>query len=253
MKFNFLGTGTSQGVPVVGCGCPVCKSNDKKDNRLRTSLLVESDTTTVAIDAGPDFRYQLLRAGVQKLDAIVYTHEHNDHIAGLDEVRSFNYLQGKPMDLYCTERVEQSLRRMFYYVFENSDYPGVPRVRFHRIGAEAFQVGDIHFQPIPMMHGNMPVFGYRMGDFTYITDANYIGETEKNLVRHSKVLVVDALRRTPHHSHFSLKEAIALAHELDAKQTYLTHISHHMGLHAEVNREIPENTRLAHDGLVVEL
>lgn len=252
MKFTFLGTGTSQGVPVVGCRCHACTSKDPKDERLRTSLLVESGHSAISIDVGPDFRYQMLREDVRKLDAVVITHEHNDHIAGLDDVRAFNFIQQKPMEVYATEATQAALRKKFYYVFEKADYPGLPQIILKTIGDKPFKVGDIEMTPIPVMHADMPVLGFRMGDFTYITDANYIGETEKNLARGSKYLVLNALRKEPHHSHFTLSEAVALSRELEAEHTYLTHISHQMGRHEEISKQLPKGVELAYDGLVVE-
>lgn len=251
MRFTLLGTGTSQGVPIIGCNCEVCNSTDIRDKRLRTSLLVESESTQLSIDIGPDFRYQMLRQGVQKLDGILITHEHNDHIAGLDEVRALNFMQKKAMPIYCTERVEQALRKKFYYIFENSDYPGVPQIDLVRIDQDPFTLGDIKIIPIQLMHASMPVFGFRMGDFAYITDANYISESEKQKLVGVKYLVLDALRREKHHSHFNLAEAVELADEIGAKQTWLTHVSHQMGLAADVNAELPEGIRLGYDGLEV--
>lgn len=253
MRFTLLGTGTSQGVPIIGCNCKVCRSSDPQDKRLRTSLLIESEETSVCIDIGPDFRYQLLREDVRHLDAVVITHEHNDHIAGLDEVRALNFIQKKPMPVYCTAEVENALRRKFYYVFENSDYPGVPRIQFIRIGEENFKVGNINITPIQLMHADMPVLGFRIGDFAYITDANYISEVEQEKLRGVKYLVFDALRREKHHSHFSLSEAVEFARKLSPDKTWFTHVSHQMGLAAEVNAELPENMMLAYDGLVVEV
>jgi len=252
MKYSFLGTGTSQGIPVIACHCRVCTSNNPKDKRLRTSLLIESEETTVAIDCGPDFRVQMLHENVKQLDAIVFTHEHNDHIAGLDEIRAFNYFNKRPMQIYCTERVQKALRKKFFYIFENADYPGVPQIKFHTIRLDDFRIGDITFHPIPLKHAEMPVLGFRMGDLTYISDANYIGETEKNIARNSEYLVLNALRREPHHSHFTLEEAIDLSKELKAENTFLTHISHQLGKHAEVEMELPKKVRLAFDGLQVE-
>lgn len=250
MKFTFLGTGTSQGVPVIGCQCHVCTSPDPKDKRLRTSLLVESKHTSVCIDVGPDFRYQMLRQDVRRLDAIVITHEHQDHVAGLDDVRAFNFLQKRAMPIYATERVQEVLRRKYDYIFNNQHYPGVPQIIFKTIGTEPFRIGDIDFRPIPMMHADMPVLGFRMGNFTYITDANYIGETEKKLAHKSRYLVINALRKEKHHSHFNLEEAIELSKELKAGQTYLTHISHQMGRHGEVSPDLPEGVELGYDGVV---
>ena len=215
-------------------------------------MLVESDQHKVCVDIGPDFRYQLLREGVERLDAIVITHEHNDHIAGLDEVRALNFIQQRAMPIYCTERVELALRKKFYYIFENSDYPGVPQIEFVRIGKQPFSIGDITLLPVQLMHADMPVLGFRMGDFAYITDANYIASAEKQKLKGLQSLVLDALRREKHHSHFTLGEAVTLAKELEVPQVWLTHVSHQMGLAAEVNAELPENMQLAYDGLVVE-
>ncbi len=252
MKFTFLGTGTSQGIPVIGCTCKVCTSDDSKDNRLRSSLLIESGKTTINIDIGPDFRQQMLRAGVRDMDAILFTHEHQDHTAGLDEVRAFNFINQKPVKLFATERVQKRLREQYSYIFNNADYPGIPQISMHNLEAgKPITVGDIKFLPIKVMHGQMPVLGFRIGDFTYITDANYIGETEKNLIRGSKHLVLNALRQKSHHSHFTLDEAIELSQELEVPNTYLTHISHQLGLHAEVSKDLPKGVELAWDGLVV--
>lgn len=253
MEFTLLGTGTSQGVPIIGCHCAVCNSTDPKDKRLRTSLLIQSAQTKVCVDIGPDFRYQMLREGVEALDGIVITHEHNDHIAGLDEVRALNFIQKKSMPIYCTEMVEQALRKKFYYIFENSGYPGVPRIEFIRIGEQEFNIGDIRIIPIQLMHADMPVLGFRIGDFGYITDCNFIAEGEKQKLKGVKYLVFDALRREKHHSHFSLPEAVEFAKELAPAKTWFTHVSHQMGLAAEVNAELPENMRLGYDGLVVEV
>ena len=215
-------------------------------------MLVESEETTICIDIGPDFRYQLLRENVDQLDAVVITHEHNDHIAGLDEVRALNFIQQRPMPIFCGEDVEFALRKKFYYIFENSDYPGVPRIDFMRIDGQEFSIADILIIPIQLMHGDMPVLGFRIGDFAYITDANFISEMEKAKLEGVKYLVLDALRREKHHSHFSLPEAIELARELAPERTWFTHVSHQMGLAAEVNAELPENMQLGYDGLVVD-
>lgn len=253
MRFTFLGTGTSQGIPVIGCDCRVCKSSDPRDKRLRCSLLIESSHHTVLIDAGPDFRQQMLRAGVKKLDAIVFTHEHMDHLSGLDDVRAFNYFQQKPMPLYARPAVQQRLRQQYAYIFDNSGYPGLPQVEMREIGQGPFQIGDITLHPIELMHAEMPVLGFRMGDFTYITDANYIAEAEKEKVKGSQVITLNALRREQHHSHFSLSEALALAAELNCPSTYLLHLSHQMGTHAEIAQELPAGVHLAYDELIVNL
>lgn len=254
VKFTFLGTGTSQGIPLIGCTCEVCTSDDSKDKRLRSSLLVQSGRTTVSIDVGPDFRYQMLRAKVNRMDAVIITHEHMDHTAGLDEVRAFNFIQGTPVKVYATERVQKRLKEQYSYIFNNSDYPGVPQIELITIDSKTpFTIGDITFQPIKVMHGQLPVLGFRVGDFTYITDANYIGETEKNLIKGSKHFVINALRKKNHHSHFTLSEAIELAQELKVPNTYLTHISHQLGKHKEVSKELPKGVELAWDEKVVEL
>lgn len=252
MKFTFLGTGTSQGIPVIGCTCKVCTSDDIKDNRLRSSLLVQSDKTTINIDIGPDFRQQMIREEVNDMDAILFTHEHQDHTAGLDEVRAFNFIHQKAVRVYAAPRVQKRLKEQYSYIFNNTDYPGIPQISMNTLEAgQPVTIGDIKVLPIKVMHGQMPVLGFRIGDFTYITDANYIGETEKNLIRGSKHLVLNALRQKSHHSHFTLDEAIELSQELEVPNTYLTHISHQLGLHAGVNKDLPKGVELAWDGLIV--
>jgi len=252
VKITFLGTGTSQGVPLIGCQCAICRSSDPRDKRLRTSVLIESDTTTVVIDSGPDFRYQLLRADVRKLDALVFTHSHKDHMAGMDDIRAFNYLQGKPVDVYATEFTQSVLRKEFEYVFQNSDYPGIPQLNLHTIqNGTGFSIGDIHFTPIQVMHYKMPVLGFRIKDLTYITDANFIAEEEKQKIRGSQHLILNALRRETHISHFTLQQAIDLSQELAPQHTWFTHISHQLGRHAEVETELPEGIHLAYDTLSI--
>ena len=211
MKFTLLGTGTSQGVPVIGCRCEVCTSSNPKDQRLRCSVLIETETTTVIIDAGPDFRQQCLRANVKKLDAVVFTHEHRDHSAGLDDIRPFNFKQNKDMEVYCTEQVEQSLKQQYEYIFADLTYPGIPKVMIRTISDEVFTIGDIEFTPIQVMHYKLPVLGFRIGDFTYITDANFISPEERAKASNSKLLVLNALHHKPHISHFNLEEARAVA------------------------------------------
>ncbi len=251
MKFTFLGTGTSQGVPMIGCKCEVCTSTDLKDKRLRSSLMVESGSHRLVIDSGPDFRQQMLREKVDKLDGIVFTHEHKDHIAGLDDVRAFNYLNRKPMEVYATEEVQLALKREFFYIFNGDNYPGIPKINLHTIDEQPFEASGIKFIPIPVMHLKLPVLGFRVGGFSYITDANFISDKSKELLFNSDVLVLNSLRREKHVSHFNLEEAIELVNELKPKMTYLTHISHQLGKHEEVEKELPENIRLAYDGLVV--
>lgn len=253
MEVTFLGTGTSQGVPVIACPCRVCHSPDSRDQRLRSSILVSHRNSQVVIDTGPDFRQQMLRSGTTALDGVVYTHEHKDHIAGMDDVRAFNYFQQKHIDLFCSQRVEEALRREFGYAFSEEKYPGVPEVNLRRIGNEPFEVAGIPFQPIEVMHMKLPVLGFRIGSFTYITDANFIPEREKDKIRGSRILVLNALRRKPHPSHFTLDEALRLAEEIGAETTYLTHISHQLGTHSEVEAQLPSGVRLAWDGLKIHI
>lgn len=249
MKITFLGTGTSQGVPVIACDCRVCTSGDPCDRRLRSSVLVEDKHTAAVIDSGPDFRYQMLRARVKKLDAIVLTHEHKDHLAGMDDVRAFNFQQKRPMDVFATSRVQETVIREFAYVFSSVNYPGLPKINLIEIQNEPFKVGTLRFRPVEVMHYKLPVFGYRIGDFTYITDAKTIEPEEKEKIKGSKILVLNALQREAHVSHFTLDEAVALARELDAERTYLTHISHKLGKYAEIEERLPQNIHLAYDGL----
>ncbi|WP_345948227.1 MBL fold metallo-hydrolase [Mucilaginibacter sp. PAMB04274] len=253
MIITFLGTGTSQGVPVIACECEVCTSADKHDKRLRTSLLVEAEGKVIVIDSGPDFRYQMLRAGVKHLDAVVFTHEHKDHTAGLDDIRAFNYIQQTPMDVYAVPRVQEALKREFSYIFAEYQYPGIPKLNLHTIGLDPFKVGPLKFTPIEVMHYRLPVLGFRIADFTYITDAKTITEKETEKIYGSKTLVVNALQKEAHISHFTLDEAIAFAQKIGAETTYFTHISHRLGKYADVSRELPENIKLAYDGLKLEL
>jgi phosphoribosyl 1,2-cyclic phosphate phosphodiesterase len=247
MIFTFLGTGTSQGVPMIGCPCKVCTSEDQRDKRLRSALMVETDAARVVVDSGPDFRQQMLRENVKNLDAIVFTHEHKDHIAGLDDVRAFNYLQKKPMDVFASAAVQIALQREFFYVFSGDTYPGIA------ISEEPFKISGINFLPIPVMHLNLSVFGFRMGDFSYITDASFISEKSKELLKGSKILVLNALRKEKHVSHFNLEEALQIAGEIGASHTYLTHISHQLGTHEELMQELPPNVSCAYDGLKIRL
>lgn len=254
MKIVFTGTGTSQGVPVIGCQCEVCQSDDPRDHRLRTSALVElNNGKTLSIDSGPDFRQQMLRAGVRELHGVLFTHEHKDHIAGMDDIRSFNFLMKRKMDILATSAVEKALRREFYYVFDKDPYPGVPQINLLPIDHLPFNYHGQKIIPIQVMHYRMPVLGFRIGDFTYVTDANYISDAEKEKMKNSKVLVLNALRKEKHISHFNLEEAVDLVRELKPEVAYFTHISHLMGTHNDVSAELPENIHLAHDGLMVEV
>jgi len=253
VTITFLGTGTSQGVPVIACGCEVCTSAFAYDNRLRTSILIEAEDKTIVIDSGPDFRYQMLRAGVKRLDAIVYTHEHKDHIAGMDDIRAFNYFQQGPVDIYADFRVQRALTREFPYVFDGTGYPGIPQVTVHPIGLDPFDIGSVKFTPIEVLHYRLPVLGFRVNDFTYITDAKTVSEVEKEKIKGSKILVINALQKQTHISHFTLDEAIDFANEIGAETTYLTHISHRLGKHQDISAELPPNIRLAYDGLKLEI
>ncbi len=253
MKITFLGTGTSQGVPVIACECEVCASDNAKDNRLRTSILVEDDKTKVIIDTGPDFRYQMLRAKVKRLDGVVFTHEHKDHLAGLDDIRAFNFKQQKEMDVYANARVQEALIREYGYIFSSIKYPGIPKIKLIEIQNKPFKVGTLHFLPIEVMHFKLPVLGFRIGDFTYITDAKTISDAEFEKVKGSKILVLNALQKEKHVSHFTLDEAIEMANRANAELTYFTHISHKLGKHNDVENELPTNIRLAYDGLELTL
>lgn len=249
LTITFLGTGTSTGVPMIACGCEVCTSNNEKDKRLRSSILVQSATTTLVVDTTPDFRYQMLRAGVKKLDAVLFTHSHKDHIAGLDDIRAFNYFQQQPINVYATEATQQALKREFGYAFSEKRYPGVPEIILNNIDMAPFIVGDIPVTPILVWHLKMPVLGFRFGNITYITDANHIEESEKQKIRGSEILIVNALRKEKHISHFTLSEAIDLVHELHIPTAYFTHISHQLGKHQDVEPQLPPGIHLAYDGL----
>lgn len=249
MKITFLGTGTSQGVPVIACDCDICLSSDKHDKRLRTSLLLESDDVVLLFDAGPDFRQQMLRENVKKLDAILLTHEHRDHISGMDDVRAFNYKSQDAIDIYAEERVQKAIVKEYSYVFSEYQYPGIPKMRLNSIPDHNFEIRGINIIPIRVFHYRLPVYGFRVGNFAYITDANYIPEESKEKLFGVKYLVINALRKEKHISHFSLREAVDIIKEISPKKAFLTHISHQMGYHAEVTKELPPEIRLAYDGL----
>jgi len=238
---------------MIGCGCEVCTSINKKDKRLRSSILVQSAKTTLVVDTGPDFRYQMLRENIKHLDAVVFTHPHKDHLAGLDDIRAFNYLNKRPMDVYADSLTEEALRRDFYYAFTDTRYPGIPELDLHTITLDPFVVGDIPVIPILVWHLKMPVMGFRFGRFTYITDANHIDADSKEKIRGSEILVLNALRKQKHISHFTLDEALAMAKELGVPFAYFTHISHQLGLHDVIEAELPEGIHLAYDRLVLEL
>lgn len=238
---------------MIGCYCVVCTSADKKDKRLRSSILVQSKTTTLVVDTTPDFRYQMLRADVQHLDAVVFTHPHKDHIAGLDDVRAYNFFTHRPMEIYANTLTEEAIRREFIYAFVENKYPGIPKLNINTITTEPFVVGDIPIIPIVVYHLNMPVLGFRFGKFTYITDANQIDENERQKIKGSDVIVLNALREEKHISHFALNEAVTVADDLDIPTAYFTHMSHQMGRHEDVNKRLPANRQLSWDGLVLHL
>jgi phosphoribosyl 1,2-cyclic phosphate phosphodiesterase len=251
VKVTFLGTGTSIGVPVITCDCPVCTSEDRRDKRFRTSAMLEVNGYTFVIDCGPDFRIQMLRERVANLDAVIFTHEHRDHIAGLDDVRAFNYVLNKKIDVYGTNQVLKTIQTEFPYIFSESRYFGAPQLSIHPISDEPFMVKDVEFIPIKVLHDKLPVTGFRVGDFTYITDASFIAPEELEKVRGSRVIVLNALRNSKHVSHFSVGEAVELLQGLMPEAAYLTHLSHFVGLHEEVNSKLPDFIQLAYDSLTI--
>ena len=253
MKITFLGTGTSQGIPVIACECEVCKSGDVRDKRLRSSILIEKDDVRFVVDCGPDFRQQMLRENIRSIDAILITHGHKDHLGGLDDVRAFNYINRQPAEVYATSEVQRIIKLEFSYAFDSNPYPGVPEIVLHRLTNKPFVIRDQKIIPVRALHYNDDkfVFGFRIDDFTYITDAVNISEKEKNKIRGSKVIVLNALRKQKHYSHFNLEEALTLMHELRPEQGFLTHISHQMGTYEAVSAELPRFVRLAFDGLTV--
>lgn len=251
MKVSFLGTGTSQGVPVIACNCRVCSSDDLRDKRLRCSVYIEWDTHCLVIDTGPDFRQQMLREKIKRVDAVLYTHEHKDHLAGLDDIRAFNFMLGKHMDIYAGKYVEEAIRREFAYIFAEDKYPGIPLINLHTIENKPFQLFGKKIIPIEVSHYKLPVFGFRIDNFAYITDAKTISEKETEKLAGVHTLVINALRKEPHNSHFTLDEALFFINKVKPKQAYLTHLSHQMGLHSETEAELPEGVNIAYDGLKI--
>ncbi len=254
LRIIFLGTGTSQGVPVIGCSCEVCRSDDPKDKRLRTSALVQTKGKTFVIDVGPDFRQQLLREKIADVTAILMTHEHNDHIIGMDDVRPLNFLHKKPMPVYAEKSVQRALKTRFAYIFEDRPYPGAPRLFLQIIDYQStMNIQGVEVIPIRIWHGKLPVLGFRFGDFTYLTDMNQIEEKELDKVRGTKILALDALHHHPHHAHLNLEGALALIERIRPEQTYLIHCSHRMGRYEEVSKMLPERVALAYDGLTLNI
>ena len=252
VKITFLGTGTSLGVPIVACPCPVCASTDSRDKRMRSSVFIETEDKNIIIDSGPDFRTQLLNNGIRRVDAVLITHQHRDHLAGLDDIRTFNYMQNCAMPVFANYLTVDSIRRDFYYCFGEPRYPGVPEIELHNVGSDPFDVLGIKVTPINVLHYKLPVLGFRINDFTYITDASHIDDSEIEKIYGSKILVINALRKTEHISHFSLPEALEVIAKVKPTQAYLTHIGHEMGFHAETDAALPEGVHLAYDGLSVE-
>ncbi len=253
MKVTFLGTGTSQGVPVIACECKVCQSDDTKDKRLRSSILIESELSTIMVDAGPDFRQQLLRENVKNMDAILITHAHKDHTGGLDDVRAFNYKNNAHMDVYAEKDVQHALRNEYHYVFTEFKYPGVPDVNLCNIDEDGFRVKDIDILPIRLIHHKLPVYGFKFKDFTYITDANYIEPSELEKLKGTKILIINALRKEEHISHFNLSQALEIIEKVKPQKAYLTHMGHEIGFHEEEQKLLPENVFFAYDGLSFEI
>ena len=249
MNITFLGTGTSSGVPLIGCACGVCRSLDYRDKRLRVAIHLEVNNKSFVIDTGPDFRQQMLRESILQLDAVLFTHEHKDHTAGLDDVRAFNFLQRRDMPIYARASVLEQLKSEFAYVFAEKRYPGTPRLQLNEIKNEPFEIEGVKFVPIEVKHLHLPVFGFRVNDFAYVTDVNFISETEQEKLRGLDVLVLGALQRESHPSHYTLQEALTVIEKIAPKRAFITHISHRMGLQRELDRELPPHIRLAYDGL----
>lgn len=240
-------------MPLIGCTCEVCRSIDFRDKRLRTSVHLDVDGKSFVIDTGPDFRQQMLRTGIRHLDAVLFTHEHKDHTAGLDEVRAYNFLQEQDIPVYARNRVLSQLQTEFAYIFAEKKYPGIPRLQLNEISNEAFEIEGVLFTPIDVLHHRLPVFGFRVHNFTYLTDLNYISDEELEKVYGTRVLLLDALQIEPHLSHFTLDQAVALVERIRPEQAYFIHISHKLGLHREVEKRLPTSIRLGYDGLKIKI
>ncbi|MCO5232605.1 MAG: MBL fold metallo-hydrolase [Chitinophagales bacterium] len=253
MKIIVLGSGTSTGIPVIGCNCKVCQSQDSRDKRLRSSLYIEVNRKKIVIDTGPDFRIQMLNNHLSDLDAVIFTHNHKDHTGGLDDIRPINYILEKRVDVFAEKYVQQTLKMEYPYIFQEQDYPGVPQISLHTIDESPFFIENVKFIPIRVWHKNLPVLAFRIGNFTYLTDANRIEEPELDKIRGSEVLIINALRRETHYSHFSLSQALEIINQVQPQTAYLTHIGHHLGLFEEVQRELPQNVFLCYDGLTLDM
>ena len=251
MKVTLLGTGTSQGVPVIACDCEVCISDDPKDNRLRSSVMIEVDQQTFIVDTGPDFRQQMLNAKVDNVDAVLFTHEHKDHVAGMDDLRAYNHKWKKDIEIYSSKRVEKALKREYHYIFSDHNYPGIPKVNINIIDNNDFIIGDTIITPIEALHYKLPVFGFRIKNFVYLTDLNFISNDEKKKLKNLDLLIIDSLRKKKHPSHFNLEQSIDLINEVQPKQALFTHISHYMGKHSDLLKELPQHISPAYDGQII--
>lgn len=253
MRLIFLGTGTSQGVPVIACNCPICSSQNPRDRHLRTSALIETDGgENILIDIGPDFREQMLREHVCRLDGILITHAHRDHVGGIDDIRSFNYVQNRKMDIYCNREARTAIERDYHYIFDYHQFPGLPEANMHELsGNEPFRIGNTQVMPVKAMHKDLPILGYRIGPLAYITDANFIAPDQLDKLAGVDTLVINALRKQKHFSHFCLPESLEIIRQLHPRQAYLTHVSHEMGLYDEVSAELPPHVQIAYDGLKI--
>lgn len=254
MKITILGSGTSQGVPVIGCNCDVCKSTDMRDKRLRTSILIQTEQTTICVDAGPDFRQQMLRENVQHLDAILITHHHKDHIGGLDDVRSFNFLQNISMPIYAAPVAQEEIKREYSYAFVDKSqlYPGAPTYNLiDIIDHKPIVINELTIEPIPLTHLHMLCYAFRIGNFAYVTDFNTMSDESFERLKGVEYLIIEALRHEKHYSHISLPEAIEIAQRLNVKKAWFTHVSHSMGRAVDVNKTLPQNMMLAYDGLQI--